>query len=82
MKSFAYSRPTRIGDAAEAASAENTLILAGGTTMVDLMKIGVQTPMRWSTSAVYPRWKASRLAQTGCGSARSPRCLLSPTTRP
>ncbi|QFU08519.1 4-hydroxybenzoyl-CoA reductase subunit beta [Rhodobacteraceae bacterium THAF1] len=44
MKSFAYSRPTRIGDAAEAASAENTLILAGGTTMVDLMKIGVQTP--------------------------------------
>ena len=44
MKSFTYDRPTRIGDATEAAARDGAAIIAGGTTMVDLMKIGVMTP--------------------------------------
>ncbi len=44
MKNFTYARPTALGAASEAASADDTRIIAGGTTMVDLMKIGVMTP--------------------------------------
>ena len=44
MKSFAYSRPGQIGAATEAAAADGAAIIAGGTTMVDLMKIGVLEP--------------------------------------
>jgi xanthine dehydrogenase YagS FAD-binding subunit len=42
MKNFAYSRPANLNDAAEAARGAD--IIAGGTTMVDLMKIGVMQP--------------------------------------
>ncbi len=44
MKSFAYSSPANVGDASEAARADGTLVIAGGTTLVDLMKIGVLEP--------------------------------------
>jgi xanthine dehydrogenase YagS FAD-binding subunit len=44
MKSFAYSRPADLIAATRAASADGTRIIAGGTTMVDLMKIGVLNP--------------------------------------
>lgn len=44
MKNFAYSRPARLGAATEAAAQDGALVIAGGTTMVDLMKIGVLTP--------------------------------------
>lgn len=44
MKSFTYSRPGQIGPATEAASQDGAAIIAGGTTMVDLMKIGVLQP--------------------------------------
>jgi xanthine dehydrogenase YagS FAD-binding subunit len=41
MKNFAYARPASLRDAAEAAAADGAHVVAGGTTMVDLMKIGV-----------------------------------------
>ena len=44
MRNFAYHRPKSLSDAIDAASAEGADILAGGTTMVDLMKIGVREP--------------------------------------
>lgn len=44
MKSFTYSKPTGLAEASEAAQGDGTQIIAGGTTMVDLMKIGVFTP--------------------------------------
>ncbi len=44
MRNFAYHRPTDINAAIEAAQADGAQILAGGTTMVDLMKIGVWDP--------------------------------------
>ena len=44
MKNFAYTRPTDLGDASDAAAQGGAQIIAGGTTMVDLMKIGVVNP--------------------------------------
>ncbi|UWQ22161.1 xanthine dehydrogenase family protein subunit M [Jannaschia sp. W003] len=44
MKRFAYTRARTLADAVEAAGAEDARIIAGGTTMVDLMKIGVVEP--------------------------------------
>jgi xanthine dehydrogenase YagS FAD-binding subunit len=44
MKSFAYSRPTDLATASEAAATDGTHVIAGGTTMVDLIKIGVRMP--------------------------------------
>lgn len=44
MRNFAYHRPDTIAAAIDAARAEGALVLAGGTTMVDLMKIGVFEP--------------------------------------
>ncbi|KAF0676677.1 FAD binding domain-containing protein [Profundibacterium mesophilum] len=44
MKNFAYTRPRSLGDATEAAGNDGAQIIAGGTTMVDLMKIGVLAP--------------------------------------
>lgn len=44
MRNFAYHRPDTIAAAVDAARAEGAQILAGGTTMVDLMKIGVFNP--------------------------------------
>lgn len=44
MKNFAYHRPTTLGAAIEAAAQDGADILAGGTTMIDLMKIGVRNP--------------------------------------
>lgn len=43
MKSFTYTRPSDLGTATESA-ADGAQIIAGGTTMVDLMKIGVLEP--------------------------------------
>jgi xanthine dehydrogenase YagS FAD-binding subunit len=44
MRNFAYHRPDTIAAAIDAARAEGAQFLAGGTTMVDLMKIGVFEP--------------------------------------
>ena len=44
MKNFSYSRPGDLQTAAETAAANGATIIAGGTTMVDLMKIGVLEP--------------------------------------
>ncbi|MGR3496627.1 FAD binding domain-containing protein [Citreimonas sp.] len=44
MDNFSYYRPESLSDAIDAARVEGADILAGGTTMVDLMKIGVREP--------------------------------------
>jgi xanthine dehydrogenase YagS FAD-binding subunit len=44
MKAFSYLRARDMGAATEAAAQDETLVIAGGTTLVDLMKIGVLTP--------------------------------------
>ncbi|MBG7702530.1 xanthine dehydrogenase family protein subunit M [Streptomyces sp. MC1] len=45
MKTFAYQRATSVDDAVQAVSADtDALYLAGGTNLVDLMKLGVRRP--------------------------------------
>ena len=44
MKNFAYTRPRTLSDATEVAGRDGAQIIAGGTTMVDLLKIGVLDP--------------------------------------
>ena len=46
MKNFAYSRPEDLGTATEGSAMNGSMIIAGGTTLVDLMKIGVLEPDR------------------------------------
>lgn len=45
MRPFAYHRPETVEDAVAALSAEGAHPLAGGTTMVDLMKLDVRRPV-------------------------------------
>jgi len=47
MERFAYAAPQTVKDAVlELSSSENVKVLAGGTTLVDLMKNGVERPQR------------------------------------
>ena len=46
MKPFLYERPRTIREAAEMARAPDAVIYAGGTTMLDLMKLGAYRPAR------------------------------------
>ena len=46
MKPFAYERPSDVAGAVEAAAAPGSMFLAGGTNLVDLMKLGVVEPAR------------------------------------
>jgi xanthine dehydrogenase YagS FAD-binding subunit len=44
MKPFDYTVPRSVDDAIRAASAPNTRFIAGGTNLIDLMKLEVETP--------------------------------------
>jgi len=44
MKPFDYAVPRSVDEAVRAASAPNTRFIAGGTNLIDLMKIEVETP--------------------------------------
>jgi xanthine dehydrogenase YagS FAD-binding subunit len=46
MRTFAYERAADVEDAVVAGSAAGTMYLAGGTNLVDLMKLGVARPER------------------------------------
>ena len=46
MKAFAYSRPESPAAAADAAAAARSRFIAGGTNLLDLMKLQIETPER------------------------------------
>ena len=46
MREFAYDRPTRLDQAVAMAARDGAMVYAGGTTMLDLMKLGVYRPAR------------------------------------
>lgn len=46
MKPFDYIRPASIADAISAAAVPGSVLLAGGTNLVDLMKVGIARPER------------------------------------
>ena len=46
MKPFLYERPGTVAEAARMAARDGAVVYAGGTTMLDLMKLGVHRPHR------------------------------------
>jgi xanthine dehydrogenase YagS FAD-binding subunit len=44
VREFAYQRPRAIDDALELVATDGARFLAGGTNLIDLMKLGVETP--------------------------------------
>jgi len=46
MRPFDYIRPASVAEAVAAAAAPNAMYLAGGTNLLDLMKVGVARPQR------------------------------------
>ena len=44
MKTFAYKRPDTLAQATQIAADDGTTLIAGGTNLVDLMKLQVETP--------------------------------------
>ena len=46
MRPFAYERPADAAGAVQAVAQPGTMYLGGGTNLVDLMKLGVETPER------------------------------------
>ena len=46
MRSFAYARPATVAEAARSASEPEAAVIAGGTNLIDLMKLEVMTPRR------------------------------------
>src|SRR5262245_14144789 len=46
MRDFSYFRATSVDEARQAAAAAGSVILAGGTTLLDLAKCGVAEPQR------------------------------------
>ncbi|WP_255773661.1 hypothetical protein [Mycobacteroides abscessus] len=53
MRPYGYTVVDSVA-AATADSGSAKAYLAGGTTLVDLMKLEVLTPSRWSTSTACP----------------------------
>ena len=45
MKVFTYQRPGAVQQAVAAARVPNTKFIAGGTNLLDLMKLEIETPM-------------------------------------
>ena len=44
MRPFAYTRPASLAQASQIAGDDTATLIAGGTNLVDLMKLQVETP--------------------------------------
>ena len=65
MRAFAYERASDVRDAIESASATGTAYLAGGTNLVDLMKLGVAQPERLVDVSRLPLGAIEELSEGG-----------------
>ena len=54
MRPFAYARAASLGDASAAAAEPGTAVLAGGTELLNWMRLGVAAPDGSSTSRASP----------------------------
>ena len=67
MKAFTYQRATSAAQAAAAAAQPDTRIIAGGTNLLDLMKLEVETPVHLVD---INRLDLARIEDTGDGGLR------------
>src|ERR1700748_2184474 len=72
MQTFEFTRPTDLTSAATAAASANTAqqgadirFIAGGTTLIDLMKLNVETPQRLVDVTRLPLDKIDNLPDGG-----------------
>ncbi len=73
MRPLRYARATDVDGAVATVSADpDSAFLAGGTTEVDLLRLGVARRARWSTSTTLPLADVEDLPAAACGSARWP----------
>lgn len=47
MKPFAFQRPQTLADASQLSVATGAMSIAGGTNLLDLMKLQVEVPASW-----------------------------------
>ena len=88
MKTFELTRATdsaqAIATAAKAKTAQQGAeirFIAGGTTLIDLMKLNVEQPQRWSTSTGCRSTRSKRFPTAGSTSARWSATPIWPTIR-
>src|SRR5919107_6161077 len=67
MRPFEYERAADAAGAVEAVAEAGTMYLAGGTNLVDLMKLGVETPERLVDVSRLPH---DRIEDTADGGLR------------
>ena len=83
MRAFTFERPDSVAAAAKAvAKTPGAKFIAGGTNLLDLMKLEVETadpPRRRQPAAARPR--SRRRSTAACGSARWCATAISPQTR-
>ncbi len=72
MKAFAYERPATVQDAARLASERpNTRFIAGGTNLLDLMKLQIETPATLIDVNRLPLAEVSDTARRGPADRRA-----------
>jgi xanthine dehydrogenase YagS FAD-binding subunit len=67
MQSFTYERPSTVAEAAKAASRPGARFIAGGTNLIDLMKLQIETPRHLVD---VNRLGLDRIEETGEGGLR------------
>lgn len=68
MKAFSYGRARSLADAAATANKPGFKIIAGGTNLLDLMKLQVETPSALVDINRLPLDKIEETSEGGCGS--------------
>jgi len=72
MQPFAFDHVSTLAGAVQAAAHTDAAFLAGGTTLIDLMKLDVMRPdvVIDINRPAIPAWARSSATATACGSAR------------
>jgi len=70
MKAFSYQRPETAEHAAAAAVRPGAKLIAGGTNLLDLMKLQVETLQGWSTSTACHSKRSKTPPMAACASER------------
>ena len=81
MQPFRYTRPASLGDAVRAASRPGAVVIAGGTTVVDLMRADVLAPQSLVDVSRLAGLRRIETAGPSCASAPLPAWRTWPRTR-
>jgi len=80
MRAFTYERPDTVAAAMQAASQPGASFIAGGTNLLDLMKIDVEQPTHLVDISRLPLREVAETPTAGCASAPWSATPTSPPT--